>query len=57
MGRSEQAPETMLSLMQKRETALQDKNWEAADQLRVQIENEGWEVKDTPHGPQLIRRS
>ena len=29
-------------------------DWTAADQLRDQIAAEGWEVRDTPEGPQLL---
>ncbi len=37
----------------KREQFRQQKNWSKADQLRLEIENAGWLVEDTPQGPQL----
>ena len=53
----EQAPENVLALMRERENARKHKKWEDADKLRARIEREGWEVKDTVQGPQLLRKS
>ncbi len=46
-------PPEVFTLVEKRETARSDKNWEAADALRDQINELGWQVLDTPEGPQL----
>ncbi len=43
-------PSTVLSLLQKREEARTNKNWEQSDRLREKIQSLGWIVKDTPDG-------
>jgi len=43
-------------LLAARETARQEKKYEEADRLRTQIEEQGYEIKDTGEGPRLIRR-
>jgi cysteinyl-tRNA synthetase len=40
-------------LAQKREQMRLAKQWEKSDQLRIQIEKEGWLVEDTAKGPKL----
>lgn len=54
--KSEQPPEDVLVWMQEREKARQGKKWDEADRLRMLIEETGWEVKDTPQGPKLVRK-
>lgn len=54
--KQEQIPENVLAWMREREKARGNKKWKDADELRAQIENEGWEVEDTPQGPQLKRK-
>ncbi len=49
-------PQAVQLLVQQRETARADKNWKTSDQLRQQIEDLGWNVKDTKEGPKLTRR-
>ena len=43
-------PQEITRLAEKRQQAREDKDWEAADQFRIQIENSGWSVKDTKDG-------
>ncbi len=47
----EKTPEMIQKLVQERETARQQKNWELADRLREQIKQQGFAVEDTPAGP------
>jgi cyanophycinase-like exopeptidase len=50
-------PPEALKLAAKREAARRRKDWPRADVLRAEIEALGWEVRDTPEGPQLTLRS
>jgi hypothetical protein len=43
----------VLSLVEQREAARSSRDWRAADHLRDQILNLGWEVQDTRQGPKL----
>ena len=36
-----------------REQARERRDWAAADQIRAQIEDLGWQVRDTPEGAEL----
>jgi hypothetical protein len=47
----------VLTLMDARQQARQDKNWQRSDELRQQISDLGWDVKDTPRGSELERRA
>lgn len=49
-----QPPDSVLALMADRSTARQQKEWATADRLRDQIATLGWQVLDTPDGPQLL---
>ena len=42
-------------LVDQREEERKNKNWKKADALRISIEEEGWGVEDTAHGPHLKR--
>jgi cyanophycinase-like exopeptidase len=46
-------PAQVLALMEARQDARGRKDWAAADALRRQIGELGWQVIDTPEGPQL----
>lgn len=46
-------PEEVVELVEFRESARQNKDWSEADILRAQIEELGWQVLDTPEGPEL----
>ncbi len=47
-------PQSVLTLLEKRDEARQSKDWEAADALRIEIEDLGWRVMDTPGGVELV---
>ncbi len=49
-GAAPELPESILSLADERETARKKKEWEKADQLRIQIEEKGWLIQDNPAG-------
>lgn len=44
-------PPEVQELVDARQQARQQKEWARADQLRAQITNRGWQVKDSPDGP------
>jgi hypothetical protein len=46
-------PPELRQMIEARETARQQHDWERADQLRSDIATLGWEVIDTPNGPQV----
>lgn len=52
----DEPPAHVLDLSARRLEAKREKDFALADQLRQQIEAEGWEVRDTPEGPQIKRR-
>jgi cysteinyl-tRNA synthetase len=43
-------------LLADRETARTEKNFERADALRDELAERGFEIRDTPSGPRLVRR-
>ena len=45
-----------LELLEQRETARRDKDFGAADARREKLAERGWIVRDTPEGPQLVRK-
>jgi cyanophycinase-like exopeptidase len=49
-------PQEVLELAERREDARQRKDWPRADALRAEIEALGWEVRDTPAGPEIVAR-
>ena len=49
-------PAAVLALMAARAAARQEANWAEADSLRARIEEAGWQVMDTPNGPQAEPR-
>lgn len=46
-------PSEIKNLVNEREEARQNKNWQLADTLRQQIEQQGWQVEDATSGPKL----
>ena len=48
-------PDEVLTLVQDREKARSNGDWNAADILRQQIQESGWQVNDTKDGPELLR--
>jgi cysteinyl-tRNA synthetase len=56
MDETRTAPPTRVSeLVNKREAARSQKDWRSADDLRAEIIKLGWQVKDTPGGPEIER--
>jgi len=49
-------PDKVKKLAQERESLRQQKNWSEADMARAQIEQQGWLVEDTEHGPKLFEK-
>ena len=48
-------PEEVQELLEARETARKEKNWEEADRLRDEISKQGYQVKDTNDGVNLVK--
>jgi cysteinyl-tRNA synthetase len=49
----EQAPQEVIELRDAREQARRARDWSAADRIRDQLRELGWEVRDGPEGPEL----
>ena len=47
-------PQKVFDLVDAREVARNEKDWEEADRFRKEIQQEGFEVKDTANGPQIL---
>jgi len=54
---SEEAPAEAVALAEQREAARRDKDWGEADRLRDELRDMGWEVRDGPQGPELVKAS
>lgn len=52
----EQLPENILALQKRRQEARDSKDFAASDSIRKQIENLGFEVKDTPEGQKIQKK-
>jgi len=52
----ETIPEAIISLVQQRQQARQEKRWKDADALRERVSEAGYEIEDTPQGPRLRRK-
>ncbi|MDP2648379.1 MAG: cysteine--tRNA ligase, partial [bacterium] len=48
-------PQNVRDLLKKREEARAKKEWPQADEFRVLIEGQGYEVEDTPEGPRVYK--
>jgi cyanophycinase-like exopeptidase len=48
-------PPEVLALVQEREAARARRDWATSDALRQEIAARGWQVRDTPTGPELTR--
>ena len=49
-------PRTVQNLAEQRQSARDQSDWAAADELRDQIVSLGWNIKDTPEGPVLHKQ-
>jgi cysteinyl-tRNA synthetase len=48
------APESVRELAERRQLARDESDFDAADRLRGEIAELGWEVRDGPAGPELL---
>ena len=53
----DEAPEELKRLAAERDEARSARDFERADQIRDQLAEFGWEIRDTPEGARLVRRS
>lgn len=49
----ETPPTHVLELARRREAARQARDWPQADRLRLELQDLGWAIKDTPGGPRI----
>jgi len=52
-----EAPEALQRLAAERDQARSERDFERADRIRDQLAESGWEIRDTPDGARLVRRS
>jgi cysteinyl-tRNA synthetase len=50
-------PSEILALVEERQTARAERRWQDADRLRDRVREAGYEIEDTPSGPNVRRRS
>ncbi|MCX6738335.1 MAG: cysteine--tRNA ligase [Candidatus Parcubacteria bacterium] len=55
-GKKEAIPEQIKELVKKREKSRKDKQWQKADEIRKQIEQLGFNIKDTANGTEVKKR-
>ena len=54
-GDGEEAPEDLRDMLRRRQEARAARDFGEADRLRDEIQAAGWEVRDGPQGPELVR--
>jgi cysteinyl-tRNA synthetase len=54
LGESVVAPVELVELAEKRQEARAGRDFDEADRLRGEIEDQGWEVRDVPDGFELV---
>jgi cysteinyl-tRNA synthetase len=52
----EEAPDAVRQLADERESARAERDFERADRIREELAEQGWEVRDTSDGAQLVRK-
>jgi len=52
----DEIPAEVKALVEERTAVRKEKNWARADQIRDELSAMGYEVKDTPQGPQIIKK-
>jgi cysteinyl-tRNA synthetase len=57
LAAEEGPPPQAVSLAEQRDAARRDRDWAEADRLRDELRALGWEVRDGPDGPELVRPS
>jgi cysteinyl-tRNA synthetase len=53
----ERPPPEAIRLLQERQAARAERDFELADQKRDRLAELGWQVRDTPDGQRLVRRA
>lgn len=53
--KKEQIPESILKLIEARNLARKEKNWQESDRIRDEIKNLGYEIKDTESGAEVFK--
>ena len=53
----DEAPEELQRLAAERDEARAARDFERADRIRDRLAEAGWEIRDTPEGARLVRRS
>ncbi len=48
-----EVPDEIWELLEERERARKEKNWEKADKIREEIKDKGYIIEDTPQGPRV----
>ncbi|MEG1782027.1 MAG: cysteine--tRNA ligase, partial [Oscillospiraceae bacterium] len=54
--KSDVIPQAVKDLVQERTLVRQNKNWARADEIRDELAQLGYVVKDTPQGPQILNK-
>lgn len=49
-------PHHIQEMVQKREASRKEKRWQEADEIRKTVEKEGFQINDTPSGPQVSKK-
>ncbi|MBN1891258.1 MAG: cysteine--tRNA ligase [Clostridiales bacterium] len=49
-------PDEVLKLVEKRDAAKQDRDYALADRIREEVSGLGYQIKDTPSGPQVVKQ-
>ena len=57
LATEESAPPEVVGLAERRQAARAARDFDEADRLREQLENQGWEARDEPGGYRLVRLS
>ena len=57
LAAEEGPPEEAVEMAGQRDAARRNKDWAEADRLRDELRAMGWEVRDGPDGPDLVRPS
>ena len=55
LAADDEPPPEAVELVERRQVAREDRNFEEADRLRGELERVGWEVRDEPGGHRLVR--
>src|SRR5829696_4936991 len=56
LAESEEAPDQVVQLAERRQRARSGGDFDEADRLRAEIDATGWEVRDAPDGYRLVRK-